>query len=472
MKATESLASLQALTIVGKFVNFHRITYREGDWHTVFPSTLVVIEAPSGSGKNAIYNFYQSTVFKMAFENLEITLKKETERLVGEEEKRLESRLEEEGIGKSEQERAKLAIKYQKYLERFQRDLRDPVLDHWDDGTYEGFAKQRAFMAKLSVGSKTIRSNEFGDRLKQMKNNTHLVSMFARFFELVDDDKLGAKYIKDKEGTTEGSSGMATTLMLTYAPMDRTSRDQMKGQISQSLGRRGFLLRETNESIRFHSRPPYDASLTDELTFEVNNLVDVLERYVGKEISFTDEAKDWIYRYTSDYRVAMNSIYTKRAPSERKDLDLCILQDKDRKVVRVAVLLAIFNHAEEDFAVTVLDLEEAKVLVEQYVEDARAFFDMSDYSDTNAVLAYLSDRGEEWASARTLFEAGLFKDVRRDNFQTGIREVMLRDIQVSAHSKGLKVVLSEKNKQDLYRVEPYTDEDRAKELLTHLTYDV
>ena len=292
-KATYSLVALQALTVVSKFVNYYRIKYEENAWHSVFPSTLAVIEAPTGSGKNSVYNFYSSTVFKFPFEYMESCLVAEAGKRGKEYEIKLAKELEAESVGKDESARAKLALKYKKMLDAFERGMRDPVLDHWDDGSYEGFAKQRAFLARLPVGSKTIRSNEFGDRIRQMKNNTHLVSMFARFFELVDDDKLMAKHIKDKDGTTEGSMGLATTLLLTYAPMDRNSRETVKTYISQSIGRRGFLLRETNESIRFFERGEYDALKVEDLEGEVRELTTFLEEKVGWTLPVTPEAKSW-----------------------------------------------------------------------------------------------------------------------------------------------------------------------------------
>lgn len=459
-KATYSLVALQALTVVSKFVNYYRIKYEENTWHTVFPSTLAVIEAPTGSGKNSVYNFYSSTVFKFPFEYMESCLEVEAQKLVKEYEIKLEKDLERECVGKDETTRNKLALKYKKMLEAFERGMRDPVLDHWDDGSYEGFAKQRAFLARLPVGSKTIRSNEFGDRIRQMKNNTHLVSMFARFFELVDDDKLMAKHIKDKDGTTEGSSGLATTLLLTYAPMDRNSRETVKTYISQSIGRRGFLLRETNESIQFFERAPYDPSLMEDLEGEVRDLTTSLEGKIGWTLPITPEAKAWFESYRKRYMEVMNDIYLNRPASERKDMDLCILQDKDRKVLRLAVLLAVFNHGEEDFALTVADLEEAQVFVDKFVDSAQSFFDMTAYSQTNTVLAYLMDQKSEWVSARTLFELGLFKEVKRDNFQMSIKEIMLRDINASANVKDLKVAHMEKNRQDLYRLEALTYDDR------------
>ena len=467
-KATYSLAALQALTVVSKYVNFFRIKYPEGSWHTVFPSTLAVIEAPTGSGKNSIYNFYQSTIFRQTFDYLESCLVVEAKKLVKEEEARLEKLLEEEMVGKSEADRTKLASKYKRFLEKFEMSVRDPVLDHWDDGSYEGFAKQRAFMAKLPIGSKTIRSNEFGDRIRQMKNNTHLVSMFARFFELIDDDKLMAKYIKDKEGTTEGSGGLATTLLLTYAPMDRNSRETVKGYISQSIGRRGFLLRETNESISFFDHPPYDPEEVEALECEIRGLTDELEKRVSSIVPISEEAKRWHGDYTKRYKEAMNQIYKGRSPSERKDMDLCILQDKDRKVLKLAVLLAVFNHGEEDFQVLVADMEEAQRFVEQFVDNAQSFFDMTAYSETNSVIAYITDQGEDWVSARALYEAGLFKEVRRDNFQTSITEIMLRDISASASLKGLKVIHEVRNRQDLFKLVPLSYDDSAEQLLNHL----
>lgn len=468
-KATPAIINIQAITAVSKFVNFFRIKYVEpraggGDgWRSIFPSTLALLEAPSGSGKNSILSFYSECIMRLSFEWMESVLKQEAEKLLKEEERRLMKLMEEDMIGKGEADRKKLEVQFEKRLKKFEAEMRSCELDHWDDGTYEGFAKERGFMAKLPVGSKTMKSEEFGDRIKMMKNNTHLISMFGRIFELTDNDKLLSKHIKDKEGMTEGSKGLGTTTILTYSPLPRELREIAKNYIAQTIGRRGFIARETNETIRFFDdQPTYNPMEVEDLSTELWFLAQkLLERKPsGGEyiIPITEEAKLWFTSYVKEYRADMNALYTDSIPGEQKDLRACILQDRERKVLKCAVLLAVFNHGDSDFSVEVQDLEEAKALIDLFIDTAKGFFEMKQYTESMSIISSLQSLGE--MSARDLFEQGFFKNTNKDKFQTIIDEVMMRDVQAKAKEFGFKIMRREKNRQYKYSLEPLSADDK------------
>lgn len=459
-KATKALVELQALSAICRYVSFWRIRYKEGKRNLPFPSLLIWIEAPSGGGKNAISFFYKDEIFKSSIKYMMSLLQIQADAFLIEEKKRLKALYNFDDNELDKKGKEKMQKRYDTELAKYFTATRDLDLDHWDDGTYEGFAKERAYMAKFRFGSKNLTSPEFSDRIKQMVNNSHLSTMYGRLFELVDNPELGTKHIKDKEGKTEGSTGMGTNIYLTHSLLNPQLRLKVMDSILTSVGRRGFLLRETNETITSIRREEPTDEEVDDLSSEILKMTEFLDDYCSNKDNYDDEsgvvikmdegALAWYLDYKEGQRELLNKMY-KTAPSEKKDLLLALMQDGERKVQKVACLLAIFNHY-EDFRIKVEDLEHAQVLVESFMENAKNFFNMAQYNQSNQIIAYLRGKEGEWVSARELFESGVFGKVNRDSFQIPIKDTMMRDIALDMEKLNYNLEYQEYNRQDQYRV--------------------
>jgi len=460
--ASTAMVELQALSLISTWVNYWRIRVQEGPYKTTFPSTLTLVEAPTGTGKNAAYRFMQKHVFGSPF-------RQAMGYLFDQECSRYDEYVKDvhlkfpvvEGSAdakKNEKQRKKLITKYNSRK-------RELSMITPDDGSYEGFAFDRAYLGSLSFGAPTIRVDEYGDKLTLMKRAAYLQSFYNRMLELVDYDELTAKSIKDRGQATPGSKGMGITLYFTLAHPDSRQKEDIKRAVLKSIGRRGFLIRESNETVQLRNVTPPPVDDVEAFSAQITELTEWMhEQFAGtpgseRIITLTPEARTW---YDAECERAARALQVYRdqtAASEHKDLMCALQSDLDRKTLRVATLLAIFNHADRNFVVTLADLKQAHGIVRRSFESAKRFFDESAYSNTNQVISFLQQKGIKGASALDLMDLPTFRGLPKRSFQEPVFDLMMSEVAPEARSMGLVVEHHKVRKRDFYTCRLATADD-------------
>jgi hypothetical protein len=463
-KATPEMIELQCLSATAILINFFRPVIIEDDHSLIYPSTLVLMEAPSGSGKNAIHRFVYDQVFGFPVRFCHQLLANQEEQWIIAESKAVTNRIKGEDYDEQPKtEKIKRDKLVEKALIKLKASKRPLDSINFDDGSYEGFAFDRAYMAQFRLGSKAVKSEEFGDRLVVMMRSPLLQTLYGRLFELIDYDRLGAKSIKSSEGMTPGSEGMATDLYLTMASIDLSVKDRVKKYILNTIGRRGFLLKVTNSDLSYIIKQGVNSDELENLQKEIADLTEFLASHLSVDdegvdmwhIDLSGRGRAYLSGYRERYAERLNKLYSNGVESEDKDLECALLQDLDRKVLRVACLMSIFNSdlMSWPIVIDVDDLKAAVELVERTYDNAKDFFDGSRYTHSNRLISYLkSVKGDAWVSAKELLDNSLFPMVNPRGYQDAIREIMMRDIAIALQSGGENLEHRVYNKQDQYRV--------------------
>lgn len=458
------MVELQALSLVGTWVNFWRLRLRESDFKTTFPSSLVLVEAPTGTGKNAAYRFMLSYVFGFPFRFMEGILFERESALRAEFVELINAKYPVIGDSALDKKNEKERLKAIQDHDSKKRAL--GMLSS-DDGSYEGFAFDRAYLERLGFGAPTIRVDEYGDKLSLMKRAAYLLSFYNKLLELVDYDELGAKSIKDRGGATPGSSGMGITLYYTLSHPDTHQKEEIKRAVLKSIGRRGFLLRETNQTIKLHAITPPSLEIVEVFQHELQTLTESLyERFKASPssrdrfVQVDAEAQAWYRTRANALALELQSFRSSAAPSTVKDVRCALMADLDRKVMRIACLLAVFNHGECDpLVVTVRDLEDAQDIVTRSYESAQSFFDMSEYSNANEIIGLLQAKGDAGASALELLTCKAFWGMPKRGFQDTVFKVMMDEIAPDAEAAGYALEHFKLRKRDFYKVRALDADD-------------
>lgn len=448
-RATLAMVQLQAIFLLSTYVNFFRIKIKEGRFSEIYPSVLVLLEAPSSSGKNKPGYFMEEEIFGFPFSVLK-SWQEDKDREY--KKKRIEE------IREQYAEDEKEGVKAEKAAIA---SFRPVELFHFDDGSYEGFAMDRAHKANIGIGAMAVICKEYADRLRQMKQNVYLATMYGRMLELIDNDKLGRKSIKDAKGSTPASGGMGMSLFYTTAPMELKLRESVKSQIIQTMGRRGFILRETNETVRYRTDcvepDPEDVEILEhEITELTHQLLDlenkVLELSPQGRVRYDEIIQEHIKRQNAAYSLG---------PSEDKDTMLALMADIDRKTLKLAGLLAVFNHGEKSFKIEVEDINAAYEIVLNSYQNSLKFFDMSSHQETNKLVSYLQF-AKSAVSAKQLLEAGFFPKVPSRGWQEEVHEIMTRDIEITLNEIGYTLEIEKYNRQYRYSIAKMSDEVKEK----------
>lgn len=451
--ASDLMVTLQAISLVSTFVNYFRIQVVENEFSFLFPSTLILLEAPTGAGKNAAYRFMQTNLLGKAFFKMEEEL-----HLI---EAKREAEVEEFVLRQwPDNEDPKLQKKAEKERESYKAQIRSKKrvlsLISPDDGSYEGFAFDRAYLGSFPCGAPTIRVDEYGDKLSLMSRAAYLQNFYNRMLELVDYDKLGAKSIKARDGETPGSEGMGITLYFTLSHPDEKQKEDIKKAVLKSVGRRGFIVRETNQTITLRSFPENDKEEIERFSFEMENLMEALfERYGndnlgGRFVSLDPQASALYKEISKENEEKIEGIRRSMAASKEKDVKCALLQDLDRKMLKLSALFAVFNHGEVDMNINVDDLKATQKIVEQSLASAMSFFDMTDYSVTNKLIAFLQGRPGQKASSLDIVEAGLFEQVGRRAFQGPLYDTIMGEVKDQAEDNGFTITHERERNRDFY----------------------
>lgn len=451
--ASDLMVTLQAVSLVSTFVNYFRIQVAENEFSALYPSTLILIEAPTGAGKNAAYRFMKThllgNAFKKMEEELHIIEKKREEEL---EEYVLRMWPDSEDAGEQKKvEKARNACRSE-----FKSKKRALAMVTPDDGSYEGFAFDRAYLGSFPCGAPTIRVDEYGDKLTLMSRAAYLQNFYNRLLELVDYDKLGAKSIKAREGETPGSEGMGISLYFTLSHPDERQKEDIKRAVLKSIGRRGFIVRETNQTITLRDFPKNDVYEVEAFSFEMEELMDHLfsiyggDNLGGRFVRLSPNAQELYEKLSKENEAAVENIRRTMASSKEKDVKCALMQDLDRKVLKLSALLAVFNHGEKDMNINLEDIVSAKRIVDLSHASASSFFDMTDYSSTNKFIAFLQERPEKRASSLEIVEAGLFEQVSKRAFQGPLFDLIMGEVKDQAEESGFTISHSKIKNRDFY----------------------
>lgn len=450
-RATLAMVQLQAIFLLSTYVNFFRIKIREGRFSEIYPSVLVLLEAPSSSGKNKPAGFMEEEIFGFPFSVLRDWQEQRDHEY---RKKKIEEiHLAHPGDDKEANKAEKAVLSSFRPVEIF----------HFDDGSYEGFAMDRAHKAQIGIGAMAVICKEYADRLRQMKQNVYLATMYGRMLELIDNDKLGRKSIKDSKGSTPASGGMGMSLFYTTAPMELKLRESVKSQIIQTMGRRGFILRETNETVRYRTdciEP--DPEEVEALEREITELTYILLDLKPEEkvITFSADGRRRYEEIMQEHVKRQNAAYD-LGPSEDKDTMLALMADIDRKTLKLAGLLAVFNHGEFAFEIGVADINTAYEIVLNSYQNSLKFFDMSAHQETNRLISYLQFATEP-VSAKQLLEAGFFPKVPSRGWQEEVHEIMTRDIEIKLNEIGFTLEVERYNRQYRYSMAKISEEVKNK----------
>lgn len=448
--ASEDMILVQAISLVSTYVNFFRIVIKEGQFGSIFPSTLILVEAPSGAGKNAAYKFMQREIFDPSMRQMQ-------DLLIVEQEKRKEEYFNDIDV-KFPIDNKKSAKEGDKLKRAFLANRRPLTLITPDDGSYEGFAFDRAYMGKFKYGAPTVRVDEYGDKLSIMKKTAYLQNFYNRLLELVDYDVLVEKSVKKKDDATPGSKGMGITLLFTLSNPTINQKEELRMAVLKSIGRRGFIIRETNQSLKLRDiTPPSEHEVevfAKELSDLTEHLSDTLLGQSPRLLEFTPEAMIFYMELTTKLATLLDNYRRTATASSEKDLVCSLMSDLDRKIFKLSSLLAIFNHGEKDFLVTEEDVKQAEKIVLRTFKSAKKFFDMSEYDSVNKVIAFLQGRKAMTASALELVDADIFQGITKRNFQAQVEELMMGSIADEALARGWLIEQEQDRRRHLYKLSP------------------
>jgi len=456
--ATKPMIQLQILAMVSAFINFFRIRVEENPGRFIFPSMLIILEAPSGAGKNAGCSFMSQFIFGLSFRAMQTYWGSKEEELLKEFGKEIKAKaIDKYGEDIKDYERKRQTYET-KRLSEFHDAKRKVNVKTPHSGSYEGFAADRAYMEKLELGAPFILVEEYGNKLLQMRRAAYLQTMYNSLVDLVDNDELEGKSIKDKKFNTPGSAGMGITNLFTLSNPTGVQKQDIRSAVLQAVGRRGFLAKETLESLNFDNVEEIKEYSLDELEkfeCEVKELFDsLLKRAEGEKdtlvIPITEGARKLYHQYVLKNRQLYKKHALGRFPSDSKNAKATLLKDLDRKALKVATLLSVFNHGEEQFHITKDDISQAATLVLGLYKAAVDFFEDKQHTLTEKLLAYLESKGD--ASASELWEEGCFPDVKSRSNQIAIREIMLDEVEPMAKDLGFVLGHFKKGKQDRYRL--------------------
>ena len=462
--ATQTMIELQALTMLSVFGNYFRLTVEESPGVFTYPSIITVIEAPSGAGKNSITRLLEKFVFNQAFQRMrddwyceEVSFKNTSERLAETEAMELFPGDDK----KSEDKRIKHVDKRNKEFSRRKRPLDVFTSIH---GSYEGFAFDRAYLEKFSYGAPYVRVEEYGNLILEMKQASYLKKMYDSLVDLIDNPRLTPKSIKDKEGATPGSDGMGLTCLFTLSNPTEKQKEYIESIILQAVGRRGFLVSETIETLdhdRATQSDVYDLDALRDISYEVLTcfefIVERLNSTPNRCVPMTPEAK----AAYEQIRVEVGRRYSEHAKSgirsDKKMQIATVLKDLDRKILKIATLFAIFNHGEIALEITADDLSLAQAFGEKFFLASKAYFNDAAPSNTEKIIAYILEK--KFTPARGLWEAGLFPGIPGRSLQENIAEVMRNEIIPAAEGLGIKIILFKKRKADWYGAQKMSPEE-------------
>ena len=115
----------------------------------------------------------------------------------------------------------------------------------------------------------------------------------------------------------------------------------------------------------------------------------------------------------------------------------------------MAVTLAVFNHGDVNFELTVDDLKQGGKMAWEFYLSGKDFFRAERTSSVERVIGFLVENGGK-ASARQMFEAKLFPGVNPRKVQGPILEMFEDYLFDEAEEKGFEITQRKKGKQDLY----------------------
>lgn len=455
------MTELQALSMVSTWVNFWRVKIQESPFKTTFPSTLVLVEAPTGAGKNVAYRFMQNNVFKFSFTKMEEELF--TQATAQRDAFVLQMEVKYPLTGASESADKKAMASRSRALAEFDAHTAPLGILSADDGSYEGFACDRAYLGRLSFGAPTVRVDEYGDKLALMRRAAYLMSFYNRLLELVDYDELSAKSIKERAGATPGSKGMGISLYFSLAHPDAIQKEELRRAVLKSIGRRGFLVRETNETIELRDINPPDV---DELLSFEEEVWKLTERFLeyfsqspqlSRVITLEPAAEAWYSKVSHQYALELQAYRKSAAPSQTKDVRCALMTDLARKILRVAGLLAVFNRAE--LQITVADLTEAQAIVTRSFDSGLAFFDDSAHNAANELISFLQTAGPTGRPAMELLALKAFWGLPKRGFQEQVYELLMTEVAPEAYKLGWVLEHFKVKKRDFYKVRPVTADD-------------
>lgn len=464
MEATDAMIKLQCLIMVSVFVNFFRIQVEESPGRFIFPSILAILEAPSGSGKNATCRFLNDFIFNLSFKSMK-TIWEDKEVTFLEEKK---EELKEYAVKEYPEEVEKYEEKRRKYVKKnlaaFHKSKRILSVRSATDGSYEGFAFDRAYMESMGYGAPYMFVEEYGNKLIQMKRAAYLRTMYDKLTELVDNDQLGAKSIKAGDGATPGSEGMGITCYFTLSSPTNEQFRTIREGVLQAVGRRAFISSVALEGLNLgieSEHPIYDLDELETFEVDVKNLFDSLHDRCGDEglvkptklkgnlaIPLTAEAREYYKLYINKRREMYRDHAEETLPSDKKSEVATLIKDLDRKVLKVATLLAVFNHGEKNFEITKADIRTAGDIVWESFRSAKLFFNVANITSVEKILSTLKERGE--MSARELIETDLFQGISKRDFQTELAGIMMDEVADVAKEYGYEVGFYKKGKQDRY----------------------
>jgi hypothetical protein len=459
--ATRPMVELQALSLVSSFVNTFRIQVEEEPGRFIFPSILAILEAPSGAGKNSGVRFMYDFIFRFSFDSLKVYWE-------GKERDDYEAfkvTIKEELLVEfpESKDAAKRLKQFEKRKKAYFRARRPLAVMSATDGSYEGFAFDRAYLGIMKLGAPFLVVEEYGNKIVQMQKASYLRRLYDSVVDLVDKSELGEKSIKDKDGGTPGSDGMGITCYFTLANPTERQRETIVTSILQAVGRRGFVLRETLESLDVKRALKLEGTYClDELeSFEqevgnlFNSLMDTsLEAEVDSRVNgnvvipFAEGAKEYYETYRKRIRELYVEHILEQIKSERKRNVATLLKDVDRKALKVAVILAVFNHGDKNFEITKEDLKQGGELVWKFFKHAKTFFDTDEESQAVKILSFLQEHKE--ASARDLYDAGLFPELNARNIQEDVYSAMMDFIKEEAKGMSYELQHFKVGKQDRY----------------------
>ena len=367
-----------------------------------------------------------------------------------------EKKVEAEDKFEDEERREKWIDKCRKEFLRERRVLsvRTPI-----DGSYEGFAFDRAYMGKMGFGSPFVLVEEYGNKIMQMKRTVYLRVMYDKLIELVDDDVLVEKSVKNRADGTPGSEGMGMTCLFTLSNPTQEQRDSIATAVLQAAGRRGFLAKETLEGLECGREGSVDMDAVEGLENELHDLFNhLLGRFEKKEqdvrmrgrvcIEMDEEAKAVYKKLVKDNEKRYEKYIEEKVPSDKKNKVATLLRDMARKTLKLSVIFAVFNHGDNGFVVRKRDLEHAWAVVSRFFGCAKKFFDEDRHVRMLGLLAFLDGRE---VSAKELVDEGFFPQIRAyGRFQDEVKDVMLDYVKDFALEKGYELKSWKKKKADFY----------------------
>lgn len=461
--ATRMMIELQALTMIAVFANFFRVTVEESPGVFTFPSIVTVIEAPSGAGKNSVTRLIERFILNQSFQAMRdfwAEKEKDMKRAWDKESEQMALEKYPEATKKDEDARIKMFLKREKQFFSKKRPIDVFTSTH---GSYEGFAFDRAYLEGFGFGAPYVRVEEYGNLIIEMKQAGYLRKMYDSLVELVDNPKLIAKSIKDKDAGTPGSDNMGITCLFTLSNPTQAQKEYINSIILQAVGRRGFLVSETIEGLdheRAKKNLNYKLKELESFDDEVFECFEgVFERlksgWNDRVIPLSKEARE---RYV-EIRCEVGERYSDHAlsglKSDRKMQVATILKDLDRKTLKIAVLFAVFNHGESNFEVTLDDMNLAYKYSNRFYEASKDYFEDTVPSPAEQILSYVVEKND--VSARELWERGFFPNIRSRSIQPEIKMIMTNEVSDLAEEHGLELLCYKVRKADRYTTRKLTD---------------